>query len=593
MLVIIYNIFAEDLSIQAYVNKTKIGLQDKLTYTIEISGENSDRVSKPELPTMKGFRNLGCSTSSSSSMSYINGRMERSSTYSYNFTLQPREKGNFTIPSIEMKFKRKKYRTPNIKVTVVQGSTQPPPPTSRNLRQTQNNRSSQNDNISDNLFIKLDLNKTTVYKGEPIIAQYRLYKRYDIRNLSFIEEPAYTDFWKEELYVAQNASFKRINYKGKLFEVMSLRNLALYPTATGSLTIPSQGLNISLVTRARSFFDFDSGKETTIRSKTRKIKVLPLPEKGKPSNFTGAVGTYKMSSNISGTEMKVGDSFTFTIKIEGSGNIKYFENPILPKINHFRFIDPEITTEMNNSKTNVYGTKIIKYLAIAQEEGTFTLPSIKFSYFDTQKKRYKTLKTKEYTLDISPGNLSYIPTGRAQSSVTREGLDIGFIIKETSLKPFKLLYNSVSYWIYWLLIILSIPISYIYIKEKEKRAGNFDYLRQQQANKILKKYLKQASNFANEGKIDFYAAAQTGLFSYISDKLKIPRGSTTNDIILEMKKFDYNDKLINEISNINDKCNQARFMPGGFSNEKISEDYNNLKSVINEIFKVKNRRKKV
>ncbi|MCK4653355.1 MAG: BatD family protein, partial [Candidatus Cloacimonetes bacterium] len=349
--------------------------------------------------------------------------------------------------------------------------------------------------------------------------------------------------------------------------------------------IPSLGLQVNIRTQSYSFFDLGSTKRYTIRSKPIAINVKELPIENKPINFSGAVGSYRISSNTNQTDIKVGDSFTYTLKISGTGNLKQFDPPILPEIQNLRFIDPEVSTKINKDK--ISGTKTIKYLVIAQEKGEFTITSINFSYFDTSQKKYITKSTKSYLINVQEGDVTYIPSSTAQSIVEIEGSDIGFNITDTKMRTNIVYLDKFGYWLIWVIFLMLIPVSLIYSNEQRKLAGNIDYLRQKQANKILRKYMKQASEHAIKADIDFYSSAQVGLTSYLADKLKIPRGSSTEQLLSEIKKGKILDETMDKIKNIFEKCNQARFMPGGFSRENIESDYKLLRDIVNDILKIK------
>jgi BatD DUF11 like domain len=575
-------LFAQELKVDSYVDQTKIGLSDYLTFTIEISGENANKVSTPKLPNIKGFKNMGSSSSSSSSMYVSGGKMQSEYTQKYTYTLRPLAVGTFLILPIPIKFKKQNYTTGSIKIEVVQGSTQKVPSASGNLNKSKNNTS---DNLEDNLFLRAKINKSSFFKDEAIVVDYVLYTRHDIANLAFGEEPAFNGFWKEDAYTPTQIKFSRENYEGVLFNSMIMKTIVLFPGQTGKLQIPVMEILVDIRTQARSFFDFGTTKQYSIRNKPLKINVAELPENGRPDSFTNAVGKFKLSSNISATEMKVGDSFTFTLEVSGNGNLNQFDVPKLPEIQHLRFLDPEISTEINQNKTS--GKKTIKYLVIAQEKGDFAIPAIAFSYFDVNKKSYITKKTKEYNILIGEGSGSFIPSSTAQSIVQQEGKDIGFIIRKTNLEDRSIFFDSLLYWLAYFLLLLLIPVASIYAREQEKLHGNIDYLRQKQAAKILKKYMKQASDYHSKFDPGFYSAVQTGLSSYLSDKLRIPRGSTTDQILAALEAKKLSSDLFNKIKSTFEKCNQARFMPGGFSKQNIDDDYSFLREIIVAISKLK------
>ena len=429
------------------------------------------------------------------------------------------------------------------------------------------------------------MNKSVVYKNEPITVEYKLYTRYDVINLDFASEPTYNGFWKEEISRPTQIRFSRTNYKGVLYNVMSLGKYALFPTQDGKLEIPSLEMDITIRTQPQSFFDFGSSKNYSIKSNKRYVTVKEIPIQDKPENYTGAVGTFKIQSSVSSNELKTGDSFTYTLIISGKGNFKHFDAPTLPEIKKFRFIDPEITVDLNKNK--ISGTKTVKYLVIAQEKGVFTIPPIGFSFFDTNTGKYVTRQTKSYTINVAEGKNMFVGGTSAQSFVESEGADIGFIINSEKIKSISFLYNNIFYILIWILLFISVPISLVISKEQSRLAGNADYFRQKQANKILKKYLKQAANYADRKEIGFYAAAQTGLSNFISDKLKIPRGSTTEIIIEKLAKWNLSSNFVEELREFMERCNQARFMPGGFSSDMIKNDFDHLKKIISHLSKMR------
>lgn len=583
LLLLISFLNAELLRIDSYVNQTKIGTSDRLNYTIEISGEEANKVAEPNLPDIKGFRNLGSSTSTSSSVSITNGRMQSEYTKKYKYTLVPKAKGKYIIPPVTIRYKNETYKTTTITVEVVEGSTEPPPPTSGNFNRNQQNQTQ--NNFEDNLFLIAEIDKTNYWKNEPITVNYTLFTRYNITNISFGEDQNFSGFWKEDVFTPSQINFSRRNYNGVLYNTMLMKTIALFPTQSGKMAIPSMELLVDIRTEPTSFFDFGSTKQYSIKSKPIRINVRELPEEDRPQNFTNAVGTYRLNSNISDTNLKVGDSFTYTLEVKGEGNLKQFDVPTLPPIQHLRFLDPEITNDINQNQKS--GTKTIKYLVISQEKGTFTIPPLKFTFFDTQKGTYRTLQSDSYTLNIAEGSGSIIPSSTAQSVVRMEGKDIGFIVKNTNLKNKKIWFDSFLYWFIMFLFFLLVPASSVYAKQKEKLEGNIDYQRQRRAYKILKKYMEQATEYHKNEDIKFYAAAQIGLSSYLCDKLRILRGSTTDQIITEISQRKIENELLEKIKAIFETCNKARFMPGGFSKQNIKEDFLQLQEIITEISRSK------
>ncbi|MFC1887864.1 BatD family protein, partial [Candidatus Cloacimonadota bacterium] len=396
--------------------------------------------------------------------------------------------------------------------------------------------------------------------------------------------PVFNGFWKEDTFLADRMNLNRTTYNSVQFNTMLMRSIALYPTKSGKLQIPSLELLVDIRTKPASFFDLGSTKRYNIRSKPLTVNVKELPTEGKPADYAGAVGSFTLKSNISTAELKVGEPLTYTLEITGTGNLNQFDPPELPEIQNFRFIDPEITTEI--SKDQISGKKIIKYLVIAQEKGDFSIPALSFSYFDTQAKRYVTRKTKPYSVSVLEGDQIYIPSSSAQSLVTLEGSDIGFIIREPNLSTSYLYYNSFFYWLLIFIIFMGFPASNLYFKKHEQVYSDKDFIRQKQADKILKKYLKEASRKFNSQDPEFYSDVQIGLSNFLTDKIRINRGSETSTILNQLKRS-VDDDLQQKVEDIFSKCDQARFMPGGFSRKNMEKDFQMLKQTISELTRVR------
>jgi len=579
LLLLLGTLAAVDVEVEAFVDKNKIGLDDYLQLTFQISGDKASSVQAPNVSGIADFKVQGQSSSSNSSTRIVNGKMTRETKKNYLFTMRPKRKGKLTIPSLTVKFKNKRYSSSPITIYVQEGSTEPAPP----VRGESSNQ--QSGKMSDNLFLVAEVNKTQAYKGEPIKVDYKILTRYDIGGMSFASEPSFDGFWKEEVYTADRVNFKPVNRGGVRFEEMLLKSLTLTPNEAGKISVPSLELNVEVRTQSNSFFSFGETRSYKIRNKAVPIIVKELPTANQPASFNGAVGSFRLNSSISEDSLKVGDSFTYTIEISGRGNLNNVEIPQLPEIDHLRFLDPEVSTEMNKNKAS--GKKTIKYLVVAQEQGKFEIPALKFSYFDSQRKKYKTLSSKKFRVKVAEGDLTFINSGTAQQLIAREGADIGFIIRDSKLDNFNLKFNQIGYWLLYLLALLTLPVSALYAKEQDKLSGNASYQRSKMANKILKKYLKQADEFAKTNSVEFYASAQTGLSSYLADRLHIARGSSTEVMLKTIKERNFPTELVASIESIFQRYSQARFMPGGFAEENITTDYDELKRILAAITKVK------
>jgi len=366
--------FADNITITSYVDKNTVSLNELLNLSIEI---NSDMQidAEPEIPQLTGFQIVGQSSSSSTSIEIINNEMSRSVTQSFTYSLRPLKTGSFTIPPIYTKFKDKTYRSKTINVNVVEANSNVPQ--SRQNTQKQNNSSSNNVRI----FLQATPSKSEVFVGEPFTIKYVLYSNKGLVGLNAEKMPEFAGFVKEETFQAKNITHTLEVINGIRYYAYRISDYTLFPTNANSFTLDKMELLCAYEVPAKSFFDFGTTKRVYIQSNTLGIKVKPLPLAGQPQNFSGAVGQYSIKSELSSSQVKIGESVTLAITISGSGNIRMFEPPTLSVIPNIDTFPPE-ESDVLYHPDNVSGKKVIKYILIPEEPGTYDLPQISFTYFD-------------------------------------------------------------------------------------------------------------------------------------------------------------------------------------------------------------------
>ena len=69
-----------------------------------------------------------------------------------------------------------------------------------------------------------------------------------------------------------------------------------------------------------NFFSNARQKPLTLHTDGATVKIKPLPTQGRPADFSGAVGQFEVSNEVSAKNGTTGDPLTLKIKIEGRGN---------------------------------------------------------------------------------------------------------------------------------------------------------------------------------------------------------------------------------------------------------------------------------
>ncbi len=567
----------------------------QLVYTVNATGKDL------RTSDFNNFEVLaGPFESRSSSYQIVNGKTSSSVSVSYTYTLQATKTGTFTIPSANIMVDGKKYNSNGLSIKVLPADDNVS--TKSGKEQT---RSAAGQGISnENVFIRAQVSKTSVYEQEPLLVTYKLYTLLDVVQCVNKKMPDFKGFMKNEIELSQNKQFSYENFNGKNYGTVVLYQVLLFPQQAGELKIDKAIFDAVIRVENRQqvrsifddFFDSYSNVQKTISANGAVVNVKPLPA-NKPANFNGTVGNLIMTSSISTENGKANEAITLKVIISGNGNMKLIQNPDIKFPDGFEVYDPKVN---NNFKTNVNGisgTKIIEYLFIPRHGGEFQIPSAEISYFDIKDRMYKTLRTPVYNLNVAKGtgeNATNVVTSGyvAKEDLKKLGNDIRFIVTDKyelqkEKTPF---FGTTLSWLGYAIPLLLSIILFLAFRKNVVESSNLDFIRNKKANKAAQKRLKLAAKLLSDGKKDlFYEEVMKAVWNYLSDKLTIPVASLTKENVrseLELRGVD--SELITSFIDILNTCEFARFAP----NSGQQEMGNLYETSINTISKLENNMRK-
>jgi len=152
-----------------------------------------------------------------------------------------------------------------------------------------------------------------------------------------------------------------------------------------------------------SFFNLTQ-KEITVSSAPASFDIEPLPSEGRPASFSGAIGHFSVSSELSEQSATAGDPLTLRLRVSGSGNFDRVRDPMLHDVPGWKTYEPSARFKPAD-EIGFSGEKVFEQPLIATASGALTLPPIEFSYFDPETHRYEETRTAPLTVQIAP------PTG--------------------------------------------------------------------------------------------------------------------------------------------------------------------------------------
>lgn len=570
------NIVAQELSFKATVSKSRLGSNERLRITFSINRQGGDNFTPPNFKNFK----LLAGPMQATNFSYLNGK--KSFEQSYTYTIQPKKKGVYTIPSATIEYEGNVVRTNTVKVTVTGAVEIPKDPNDPNYVASQN------------VHLIAEISNASPYVGESISIIYKLYvdvNNVSVRNTRELEAPSFNGFWNQNINVNQWEP-KMGEFQGKPHRYVIVKKAVLIPQKSGKLTIDPMSIEAAVgvpIGRTDLFGNRINKTATlTVTTGKRTVNVRSLPIENKPTNFSGAVGDLTFNVTASKTELKANESAQIKVEVSGKGNLKLIDLPSIETPNGLEKYEPE---HKENIRTNLAGLKgevYDQYTVVPQFKGKYKIPSVSFSYFSLKDKTYKTISTEPIFINAPQGA---IPSGDENISIVKRnvvnsGTTIRYISTTTNLKPTGKAADFLNSNLFYVLLILplfSIPIG-IYIG-RQKRARDKDVVgaKRRKADRLARKYLSEAKKQLGN-KEPFYIALERALHNYLKAKLQIETSDISKEKIaniLETKSVD--ELTITAFVKVLNDSDFARYSPS--TDVQMQQEYENAKQVITKIDK--------
>jgi len=545
-------------------------------------------------PQFNGFYKLmGPQTSYSTSIQNINGRVSQQTSYSYVYYLQATSEGKFVIAPAIFRLKNKDYLSDSLTIEVIKDASAP----QANPNAKVNNQANVSEQVpGTDLFLKLILNRNEVYLGEHIIASVKLYTRIDLAGLNEVKFPAFNGFLKETLETPQLSSLQRENINGTIYGTGVVQQFLLYPQVTGQITI--EPVEITALIQQKTgqtdpfFGDLFASYQNVpkvIASQPVKITIKPLPGT-KPDDFSGIVGSIKIDASLNKDSVNVNDALNFRITVTGTGNLKLAGSPVVKLSPDIEIYDPKISDNVRNSSNGSTGQKTFEYVLIPRHYGDFTVPSVSYSFFNTESRQYERLSTREFHFHArkgaDQGSAVTVYGGVSKEDVKYLGKDIRFLktVPGNLKKSDNIIVTKRSFLSLYGFVLLIFLIILFIRREQIRRNSDLSLVRNRRAAKIAGKRLQEASKCLHSGVTDrFYEEILKAIWGYLSDKLNIPVSELTrNNAFESLKEKGIDDEQINKISIILDKCEFARFAPSS-SDSEASDIYSGAMHFIRSV----------
>ncbi len=540
----------------------------------------------------------GPSISNGTSIQIINGDMTRKVNYTYTYILIAQQSGTMTIPAAAVMVDGKRVLTNTLTVEAVQES--------QAAQSQAKERSASSRIAADDLLLRLVLSKSSVYKGEPIHASFKIYSRVDIANYENLKMPQFNGFWAQDITSQQSPRPVRESYNGKIYDTYTIKDYLLYPQHADKIAIEPMSIDIiaQIVVQSRNIDPFFGGGHeyynVTRHLETARtpIEVMELPANA-PASFSGAVGRYTIEMPaMESTTIKSNAAATLRIKVSGEGNIAFLQAPKIQLPEGFEQYNVRTTESIQNSSSGSSGYKEFEYPFIARKDGDYRIQALEFSYFDPVAKSYNTINTTPFSITVTPDSSAVGESRLIRNSVaSKENVSL----LESDIRFIKLgkgnFTSRSNPWILewtYLLVVALISLLYvalfIMLRRLIRDSKNEALRRGKRASKQVVQRFKSARIAMEQGhEHTFYEEMLRGLWGYMSDKFNIPVANLTKESMREeLARREFDSTVAQSFADIITRCDEMQYSP--MASSQMGDVYGQslkLLSEMEELFKRK------
>jgi len=579
-----HHLFAQKLSAAVSKSRVTVGEAFQLQFSINASGSNF------RIPQLNDF-DVYSGPNQSTSMSYVNGVMSQSVTLSY--ILSAKKEGKLTIGAASITVNGATLQSNPITIEAIKGNASAG---NQGGNQNPGNPSAPTtENVADNLFLKTTVSKTKVFQGEQITVTHKVYTRYQLRGYQDIKFPDYNGFWSQDMPANNQIQLTTENVDGVTYQVAELRKSFIFAQRSGKILI--EPMTAEFVVRKQSnrrprdIFEMMTGggyEDATysIKSQPITIDVQPLPETGKPEDYSGAVGDYTYKVQLSKDKVKANEAVNLTITLAGKGNIKLVEAPKVNFPEDFEIYDPKVKDNVSVGGNGVSGTKTFDYVVIPRHEGDYKIDSLEFTFFDAAKNKYITIPSPEFNIHVDKGDASsaasvFIPN--SQSEVKELGKDIRYIrTGDLNLQDKNDYFFGSPVFYTGIITPFLAFIGFVFFRRKNiEQNKDVVAVKSRKATRMAKKRLAMAEQHLKSGNKElFYLEISRALYGYIGDKLNIAGADLSKENIgMLLKNKGVTDQTVIQLTSTLDNCEYARYAPSAVSGD-LGTIYNNTVELI-------------
>jgi len=570
---------ADDVRVSASVlPQGRISDTTQIRLIIRVEGSSIPDVSTPALPAMKNLKIAGGpSTARNSSYTFENGRIASSSAFTLTYFLAASGPGPAEIPPFDVVVGGATYRTQALRFNVEPGRSGPAPSAPAPGGPGDDRGDDDGGDASVDVFLQAKLGAPTVWSGQPVLLDVTLYAAAPVNGFTWTDVPSLPGLWVDDLKVDPDRDRRVVTMNGRQYAAFPVARKLVVPTGSGPLTIQPFTAQVQVRRSARdpfaSFFSLGGFVNVVRRTAPLKLDVKPLPETGRPAEFSGAVGSFRMKVVTTPSAVDLGEAFAVRATVEGDGSLQAAMPPKLDAPPDVKVYDPKAVDAASFGADHLGARKSWEWVVVPLAPGTLKIPAPTFAYFDPIAGAYRQLKDDIPELTVRRG------TGTGESVASRGEVQAN----RTDIAFLKMLRGSLSEakppihkrgWFVALLVLPLVltPVGIVLGRRRERYLTDHGFARARRAARTAAKRLDRAAARATSSPAVFHEEVAGALVDYVADRANRPASGLTYDQlddILAAKGVP--DEPRRRYRACLETCDFARFVPESGKPEAVAD----------------------
>lgn len=399
--------WAEPTEISVEVDPRTVGQKEAVSVRVVVSGDGSQSA-QFDGAAPKGVKLLPAGgINTSTQMSLVNGQM--SSRRVFEFTYLPSALGEGEVPSFSVIVDGQRRRTDPVKVKIVE--------------QAQSRRGG-NAQTQDALPIEVlaKISRRELYVGESLMLEYVLRSRVSVQSIEPDTSPSFTGFVAEELKVEPGATQRDVrDAQGAVWREWTVMRRRLTAAKEGTLEIGALPFQVTVERRSRDFFGMafpGQMQRASAIAEALTVKVNPLPTEGRPPDFSGAVGRFKLTTSLAPDRVEAGEAANLEITVSGEGALAGATQPEVP-------VPPDVDAFDVTERAGGTSKRTWVMPLVPRREGRIEFAGIGFAYFDPAAGKYVRAEAPPLVLEATPSKRAQLAPTVAATNTLDGGGEIG------------------------------------------------------------------------------------------------------------------------------------------------------------------------